>query len=177
MSSRIAALLAASSLALSCLTFLPASLAIGEETPSDGYKRALKTLLEVTGAQVAGEQVAYAVAQETLGAMAASGTQITEQLQQIVVDEALGEFGPSIGNLEFLTNLYAPIYFQHLNEKELGELLAFYQSPIGQKTLVAIPAISQTGALALQQKAFEKLPNFQTKVDAKLKAAGIVVAP
>jgi uncharacterized protein len=147
------------------------------DTVSDEYRKTLSKLLEVIGASVAGEQLAYAIAQETLGAIAATGTPITEQIQQVVVEEALAEFVPSFGDLEYLTDLYAPLYSQHLTEKELSEMLAFYQSPIGQKVLVTLPTVAQSGAMALQQAGLERLPDFQVKVDKKLRDIGVIVAP
>jgi len=149
-----------------------------EDAPiGDDYKKKLSTLLEVTGAQMAGEQVAYAIAQETLGAIAATGTEITEQIQKIVVDEALSQFPPKFGDIQYLTELYAPLYSEHLTEKDLGALLEFYQSPVGQKTLAALPLIGQSGAMALQQASYEQVPAFQQKVDEQMRAAGIIVTP
>jgi hypothetical protein len=143
----------------------------------DDYKKKLSTLLEVTGAQMAGEQVAYAIAQETLGAIAATGTEITEQIQKIVVDEALSQFPPKFGDIQYLTELYAPLYSEHLTAKDLEALLEFYQSPVGQKTLAALPLIGQSGAMALQQASYEQVPAFQQKVDEQMRAAGIIVTP
>lgn len=144
---------------------------------SDDYRKTLSRLLELIGADVAGEQIAYAIAQETLGGIAATGTPITEQVQQIVVDAAIKEYVPKFGNIEYLTELYAPLYAEQLSKKELTELLAFYESPLGQKVLVAIPSIAQTGAMALQQAGLETIPAFQAEVGKQLNAAGVEVAP
>lgn len=172
MSSR---LLIFSTLVILFLTPLGAS---AEDQPiSDSYRKTLSTLLELMGASVAGEQVSYGVAQETLGGIAGTGVQITEQIQQIVVEESLSEFKEKFGDIQYLTELYAPLYAEQLNEKEIGELVAFYQSPIGQKMLSALPIIGQGGAMALQQASFEMIPDFQTKLDAKLRSMGIVIAP
>ena len=153
--------------------------AIAQEKPavSDEYRKTLARLLDLIGADVAGEQIAYAVAQETLGSIAATGTPITEQIQQIVVDAAIQEYVPKFGDIDYLTGLYAPLYAEQLSQKEITELLAFYESPLGQKVLVAIPSIAQTGAMALQQEGRETIPAFQADVDKKLRAAGIVVTP
>ena len=148
-----------------------------DEPVTADYRKKLSILLEVTGAQAAGEQVAYAIAQETLGAIAATGAEITEQIQQIVVDEALGQFPQQFGDIQYLTELYAPLYSEHLTEQDLDELVAFYQSPVGQKTLAALPIIGQSGAMALQQASYEQVPAFQQKVDEKMRAAGIVLTP
>jgi len=155
----------------------PGVSAAQEKPITPEYKKTLKTLIEVTGATSAGEQIAYAVAQETLGQIAATGTPVTEQVQKIVVDEALADFVPRFSDLDILTDLYAPYYHEHLTQAELQELLDFYKSPLGTKILTALPAIAQGGATALQQAGLERLPAFQTEVDKKLREAGIVVSP
>ena len=157
---------------------LSPSLVSAQEKPtSDEYRQSLSTLLDLTGAKMAGEQIAYAIAQETLGAIAATGTPITEQIQQVVVDEALGEFASRYGDLDYLTDLYIPLYAEHLTEKDMRELLAFYQSPLGKKTLDAMPSIAQNAAVLMQKSSFEQIPGFQQKVDTKLRALGVVVTP
>lgn len=141
------------------------------------YKKTLANLLAVIGAEVAGQQVAYSIVQETLGSIAATGTQVTQQIQDVVVAQAMEDYVPKFANVEYLAELYAPAYAQHLNEKELGEILAFYQSPIGQKAVVAMPQIGQSGAVALRDASFEQMPAFQQRVDVKLREMGIVVEP
>lgn len=141
------------------------------------YRKTLARMLELTGGSAAGEQLAYAAAQETLSAIAATGTPITEQIQQIVLDEALADFVPVFGDIETLTNLYAPFYAKHISQTELDQLLAFYESPIGKKTLSALPVVHQEGAMALQQAGLARLPDLQTKVDKKLRDAGITITP
>lgn len=164
-------------ISLIALAVVPALAAAEEKPTSDSYRKTLSTLLELTGADAAGEQISYAIAQQTLGGIAATGTQITEQIQQVVVEEAVAEFQPRFSKIDFLTNLYQPLYAEHLNEKELQELLAFYQSALGQKALGALPAISQRAAMSLQEATLEQIPEFQKKVDTKLRAVGIIVEP
>jgi len=141
------------------------------------YRESVSALLELSNAPTIGEQIAYSVAQETLGGIASTGTPITEQMQALVVEEALAEFGPTFGNLEYLTNLYAPLYAEHLSEKEVAELLAFYQSPLGKKTAEVLPVIGQSAMLSLQEASIARMPQFQAKVEQKMLEAGITAAP
>jgi hypothetical protein len=185
MSSRALVWLIPFAFLLTSLTALPSVATAAEEQPaaaapatvSASYKKTLSTLLDITGARIAGEQVAYAVAQETLGAIAATGTEITEEIQKIVVDEALAEIVPKFSDIEYLTSLYAPFYVGHLDEADLAGLVEFYQSPLGQKTLAVLPVVGQNSAIALQQASLEQMPAFQQKVDGKLRAAGVTVSP
>lgn len=155
----------------------PAVTTAEDDAPSESYRKALSTLLDLTGAQAAGEQMSYAIAQQTLGAIAATGTPITEQIQQVVVEEAVAEFQPRFSKLDYLTELYSPLYAEYLSEEELKGLLTFYRSPLGQKALGALPAISQNAAMSLQEASLERIPEFQKKVDTQLRALGVIVIP
>lgn len=156
---------------------VPAPDAAKQPPVSDGYRKIVAELLESIGAGVAGEQVAMSMAQETLGAIAATGTPITEEIQKIVVDEAVSEFTDLFSGVDYLTNIYAPLYAAHLSETELREILAFYESPAGQKMISIVPQISQTAMYSIQRDSLERVPDFQAKVDEKLRAAGVIIEP
>ena len=49
-----------------------------------------------------------------------------------------------------LIDMLVPIYASHLKQKELEELLRFYQSPIGQRLTAVQPAILQESTIAGQ---------------------------
>ena len=51
-----------------------------------------------------------------------------------------------------------PVYDKNFSEQELGELIKFYQSPVGQKTLEATPKI-MSEALDITVKYFEEKLN------------------
>ena len=148
------------------------------DTPviSAQYRTTLTDFLELMGGEAAGEQIAYAIANDTLSAIAATGVEINEEIQAIVLEESLGEFGKLFGDMKYLTDLYAPLYAEHFDQKELTELLTFYKSPIGQKTIVALPTIGQAGGLAIQQASLERVPDFQVRVDERLRKAGLIVS-
>jgi hypothetical protein len=146
-------------------------------TVTPAYRKLVAQLLESIGAGIAGEQVAMSMAQETLGAIAAAGTPVTEEIQKIVVEEAIAEFTGQFGGVDYLTDLYAPLYAAHLSEKDIAQILAFYQSEAGQKMIAVVPQISQTAMYAIQQDSLSRIPDFQIKVDARLREAGIVIAP
>ncbi|MGL6275643.1 DUF2059 domain-containing protein [Aeromonas dhakensis] len=65
----------------------------------------------------------------------------------------------------------AAIYRKHFTEAELKELIAFYQSPVGKKSLDTMPAIFQESSLVGKSLAERNMPALQTMLDeAKRKA-------
>ena len=146
-----------------------------EVTPT--YRKLVADLLSSIGAEGASQAFAMSAAQETLNAIAATGTPVTEEIQKIVVDEAIAEFSANFGGIDYLTDVYAPLYAQHLSEQNIRDILGFYQSEAGQKMIEVVPQISQTAMYTMQQNSLARIPDFQTKVDAKLRAIGIIIAP
>ncbi|MGL6555255.1 DUF2059 domain-containing protein [Aeromonas dhakensis] len=66
----------------------------------------------------------------------------------------------------------AAIYRKHFTEAELKELIAFYQSPVGKKSLDTMPAIFQESSLVGKSLAERNMPALQTMLDeAKRNAA------
>ena len=149
------------------------SAATAEESVDTGYRKNVSGLLEVMGANRIGEQIAYAIAQEILQTLVASGATITDPIQQIVIDEALEEFGSTFSNDEYLTDLYTPLFFEHFSREELREVLTFYQSPVGKKAMAVLPEISQSAVAQLQQAGKARMPDFEKRLGTQLKEAGI----
>ena len=142
---------------------------------SDSYKKVMRRYLEVQGSfAIIGENVAYGAANETLMAIQNSGAQVTEQMQAIVLEEALDTFGKRFGDLDVLTRLWAPVYAKHFSEAEMKQMTAFFESPVGKKSLELLGSINQDGMAAVQQESFSISPEFQLGVDARFREAGIV---
>lgn len=66
------------------------------------------------------------------------------------------------------------IYQEAYTEEELKELKAFYETPIGKKTLEVMPRITQQEAIISQQIAVKYQPQFQKAVQDILEAAAPV---
>ncbi|MDD9224644.1 DUF2059 domain-containing protein [Aeromonas hydrophila] len=65
----------------------------------------------------------------------------------------------------------AAIYRKHFTEAELKQLIAFYQSPVGKKSLDTMPALFQESSLVGQSLAERNMPALQAMLDeAKRKA-------
>jgi hypothetical protein len=143
-----------------------------------GYREAMVEFLTIQDAAESIEnQMTYAVAQQTLSSIAASGIEITEPMQNIVLDVARTSLGSRFGDVKYLAELYTPLYSKHYSEAELRELTAFWQSPIGKKTIAAMPELTEGSSLVLQEASVTFIPEFQAAVDKRFEEAGIVLAP
>jgi hypothetical protein len=149
-----------------------------EDKIDSGYREAMVEFLTIQDAAGSIEnQMTYAVAQQTLGSIASSGIEITEPMQNIVLDVARTSLGSRFGDVKYLAELYSPLYAKHYSEAELRELTAFWQSPIGKKTIAAMQELTEGSSQILQEASVAFIPEFQAAVDKRFEEAGIVLSP
>lgn len=164
-------------LALSALVLLFALAATGEDAPEKkidpSFRKAVARYLTIQNvASTLEEQMTYVVADQMLGQVEASGVEISEPVQSIVLSETRKQIGTRFGDIEFLTNIYTPIYAEHFSEKEVQELIHFLESPVGQKAVRLTPVLAQATQMALQMATEELVPALQENVEARLTGAG-----
>ncbi len=123
------------------------------------------------------EQMSYSVAQQAFGSLAAQGITVTEPMQAIIFDEARKSFGSKFANTDYLAKIYASTYKGQLSEKDLHELAAFWNSPLGKKMLAVNRTLAEGTLAALQEASQPLLPIFQKNVDARLAEIGLTKQP
>ncbi len=163
---------------LSVLAFLGAAVAHADEAdeaaaPSKAFTKSLRTYLEIQNTYVSyGDNIAYQAASETLMQIAAGGVEVTEQMQQVVLEEAQAKFGEKLRDLDYLTKLMAPVYAKHYDEKEMAALVEFWGSPVGRKSLELSAQMNQETLVAIQEVTFGITPAFHLAIDARLRELG-----
>lgn len=164
--------------ALLCLLLcLPGSVC-AEEPITPGFRQALtEFLISQNTVDVVQDQLTYSMSQYTLATMAAKGVEITEPMQDIVIDAARTSVGSRFGDVQILTDLYVPLYADLLTEDELRELARFWASPLGKKTMGLLPRLSEGSYAILQEASQPYVADFQAAVDKRFKEAGITPAP
>lgn len=70
---------------------------------------------------------------------------------------------------EELRPAYVRLYRESYTESELRELIAFYRTPIGQKTVELMPRLMQQGAEIGQKQLQPHLPELQRRIEARLR--------
>ena len=92
---------------------------------------------------------------------------VAEEVKQ-VIDEAISDRGE-------LAEMMYPIYGNRFTENELKELVAFYDTPLGQKLIRVMPTITQEGMQAGQKLGQSLGPKIKQRVMARLKSEGIEI--
>jgi hypothetical protein len=84
-----------------------------------------------------------------------------------VIDEHLGEF----------ETLVVPIYDRHFSLADLQGLITFYQTPLGQKLIQTLPAVTQESTVAGQQWGASLGPEIEARVLERLQQEGVNLGP
>lgn len=158
---------------LSALALASASTVAAEDAPSEAFTKSLRAYLEIQNTYVSyGDNIAYQAANETLMQIAAGGVEVTEQMQQVVLEEAQAKFGEKLRDLDYLTKLMTPVYAKYFDDKEMAALVEFWDSPVGRKSLETSAQMNQDSLAAIQEVTFGITPAFHLAIDARLRELG-----
>jgi len=141
------------------LVFAPVAAGGAEEIPPE-KERLIRELIEVSGgAQMAGQvsQLILAQVQREYVVMLESELARRDDLspeEKDALRQSLGSrrrfvakfnerFRERVGYDEILERVYIPLYDKYFSEEEIREIVAFYRSPVGEKSLRVMPGLMQ----------------------------------
>jgi hypothetical protein len=80
------------------------------------------------------------------------------------VKDAVTEWFDKEMDFEALMPKMAEMYAQEFSEAEINQLVSFYETPLGQKLLAAMPALMQKGAAISQEQLQGKQASLQKRI-------------
>ena len=129
----------------------------GSSAKIDASKEAsIRQLMELTGAKTLGNQMMQAGMEQFRTSVTESQPDNPRAKQ--FIDAFVANFQKHF-NPDVLTDKIVPIYDKYLTEEDVDGLLEYYQSPLGQRMLKALPEIakeSQQAGYSLGQKAAQE---------------------
>jgi hypothetical protein len=145
---------------LAVLLFIP-HLASGQQI-DDAFRADIEKLLEASGASRVGSQIASIASAQIINGMKASNPSVPDRaIAQELFDE---EFKRAFSGPDSIVQQTIPIYPKHFTHDEVRGLLAFYSTPLGQKTIQVMPQVVQEGAAIGQQWFVTQMPRHQGAV-------------
>lgn len=125
--------------------FLPScSSASGQQTPDPRIARQqaeeamIRRLLEVNGTSALATQLLNRFVHDA------------KELYPTVPQNFIEEFARQVKPDQFYA-LMVPVYARHFTAEEIRQLLAFYESPVGQKLVAQMPSLNADADEAVQQ--------------------------
>jgi hypothetical protein len=133
-------------------------------------KRAdIEQLLQMTGALAMGKQMSAMVVGQMTQMLRKARPDIPDRVIEILPEEVDGIITDNMGNLK---ELVIPLYHKHFTADDIKGLMRFYASPLGQKTIQAMPLLMNESMQVGQQWGQALGPEIQTRIRARLKKEG-----
>jgi hypothetical protein len=134
-------------------------------------KRAdIQRLMEMTGAANLARQMASAAASQ-IGQMIRKSK---PQTPQRAIDVLPAEIGAVYdAHMTEFTAMLVPIYDKYFTAGEIKEMIAFYSTPLGRKTVSVLPQLSLEAMEAGQKWGQSLGPEVVERIKARLKKEGI----
>ena len=134
-------------------------------------KRAdIEKLLKVTGALTVGKQMSEAFIGQFTGALQVSRPDLPPELYDAIREEVNSVLQDSLP--EF-TELLVPVYHRHFSGDEIKQMIRFYQTDLGQKTIRVMPSLVQESMSIGQQWGQALVPKVERRVLQRFKAEGV----
>jgi hypothetical protein len=135
----------------------------------------IKTLIVTTGGTNIAVQFGSALSQNLAKTLKAARPDIPERVFTVINKELITLFEERIDAAGGMVERVIPIYDKYFTHSEIRELLAFYQTNIGRKTIDVLPKIVSESMVIGQAWGQSLAPEINRRVEATLKKEGIVI--
>jgi hypothetical protein len=143
------------------------------EDLTDEKKVLIDELLALTGATDLGKMFSEAYVQQMTYALKQNRPDIDPKVFDILEEEVNLVIDEEVGDANIINELSYPIYHKYLTRNDIKDLVAFYKTPIGRKTIEVMPSISQEAVLAGQQWGRSLGPVIQQRILDRFQKEGI----
>jgi hypothetical protein len=138
------------------------------------FRADIVKMMELTGTSRIGHQMATMISQQMLQMMKTQHPEVPARNFDVVREVAEKEFENAFEGPDGLQPRMIPLYAKYFTPEDVRGLIAFYQSPLGQKSLSVMPALMQDAMTLGQQWAAEATPRVQEAMKKRLEADGVV---
>ncbi len=128
--------------------------------------RQIQQLMEMTGARNMGLQFAKVMNQQVAQVLKATQPEVPERALEVVEDEInrmMEQEAPT------LLNLLVPIYDRQFSAAELQQLITFYETDLGKKTITVMPTIMRESLAAGQDWGRNMAPKLMKRLEERFK--------
>ena len=152
-------------MAVSCLSYA--------DELTDEKKMLIDELLALTGAVNPGERFADIYVEQMTYVLKQARPDLGPNVYVILEDEITKVVSEQVGDGNVFKELSYPIYHKYLTSEDLSELISFYNTPIGKKTIEVMPSINREAITAGQQWGRELGPAIQERLLERFELEGI----
>jgi uncharacterized protein len=155
-----------------CLSLLASFASADELTAAKSAD--IRRLLEITDVAKLAQQFASQNGRNMLRIMRLSRPGLSDRAQPIIEDEAAKVYAEKAAAPGGLLERVIPVYDRRFTHAEIKELLAFYRTPTGRKSLVVMPDVFREMVDVANRWGKTLRPEIQERALAVLKKEGLV---
>lgn len=163
-------------LSLTALTLMIASSVRSEELTAE-KKKLIDEFLQLTSGDRMGELFARYYIQEIRANVLQEHPDIDNRAFVIIEEEVNRVINNAVLKENAINELSYPIYHKYLTSADIGELIKFYKSPIGQKTMELLPTISMEAMRAGEDWGRTLGPEILQRVQQRFEQEAILKVP
>lgn len=155
-------------------TLLLFSLEASADALTPAKRADIRQLLEMTGASSLAQQFVAATSQNLFRSLKESRPDVPDRAFEVMNRELAALFAEKLQAPDGLLERTIPVYDKYFTHAEIRELLAFYQTRIGRKTIDVLPKVVGE-SMVLGEKWGESLrPEIEKRVGAALRREGLL---
>ncbi|GAA5218295.1 DUF2059 domain-containing protein [Corallincola platygyrae] len=139
----------------------------------DDKQAAIIKLMEITGSDQMGMMFADMFINQSAKAMQLAYPDIPARAIDVIADEVNKVVGEELQTGELQRSLM-PIYHRHFTLEEINALIAFYESPVGQKSIRVMPQLTQESTLVGQSWAQALSGKLQLRLSQRFQQEGLL---
>ena len=144
------------------------------QSPDPEFRADIERLLTVTGTTRVGSQMATFAAGSLMAGLKRTNPNIPDRAITVVQEVLTAEFSKMFTGSDGVMPDMIDLYAKHFTHDEVLALLAFYNSPVGQKTITVMPALVQEAAAIGQRWAQMRMPQVREVLQQRLRAEGLI---
>ena len=137
-------------------------------------KRAdINRLMESTGSAKLGMQMAEALSKNAIKMIKANQPLVSDSTLNALHKEIMDFMAEKISAPDGIMDMIVTIYAKHLTHQDIREILAFYETPVGQKTIRIMPQLMQETMQGSEKLMETYGPEINQRIRAVLKREGV----
>jgi hypothetical protein len=144
------------------------------QTADPDLRSDIQHLLDVTGANQVGAQLASIVSGQVLDGMKRAQPSVPQRALDIAKEVLDQEFARAFSGPDSLNEQMIDVYARHFTRAEIQGLVAFYSTDLGKKAITVLPAIVQESSAIGQRWAQRQMPRITAAVQTRLRAEGFI---
>jgi len=149
------------------------SVSCAEEALTDAKRADIERLLQMTDALKIGQMFASTATRQFEQTLRKLRPDIPAELFGMVREEVQKTVDESMVAKGGLIDQLIPLYHRYFSHDDIKAMIAFYSTPVGQKTISLMPQMAQDSVALGQQWAQRMRPVLEQRIKARFKQRGI----